>query len=90
MQLLGLPSQWLAVVDKVEAIRQVSTAYSVALENICFVGDGPEDVALLRMVGIPCSVRDGCTEAVRAAQFVTQAIGGAHAIAEIVQEIMSA
>jgi 3-deoxy-D-manno-octulosonate 8-phosphate phosphatase (KDO 8-P phosphatase) len=90
MQLLGLPIDWLAVADKVEAIRQVSARFAIAPENICYVGDGPEDVPVLRLVGIPCSVRDGSPEAVRAAQFVTQAVGGAHAIAEIVQEILSA
>jgi 3-deoxy-D-manno-octulosonate 8-phosphate phosphatase (KDO 8-P phosphatase) len=90
MLLLGLPTDWLGVAHKLEAIHEVSSAYATPMENICYVGDGPEDVPVLQAVGVPCTVRDGCPEALQVAKFVTRAMGGAHAIAEIAYEIRAA
>ena len=90
MQGLGLPTTWVGVEDKVDAFDALRASYGVPTERIAYVGDGVEDVPILRSVGVPCSVADGNPEARAAAKYVTRAGGGAHAVEELVDVILKA
>jgi 3-deoxy-D-manno-octulosonate 8-phosphate phosphatase (KDO 8-P phosphatase) len=90
MEALGLPVTWLGVTDKASAFEELVARYDVPLDRIAYVGDGREDVPVLRRVGMPCSVADGHASARGAARFVTSAKGGDHAIEEIVDRIFGA
>jgi 3-deoxy-D-manno-octulosonate 8-phosphate phosphatase (KDO 8-P phosphatase) len=90
MEGLGLPLDWLGVTDKVVALREITAAYQVSLDRVCFVGDGLEDVAVLQVVGCPCVVADAHARARTAATYVAAAKGGHRAIEEIADLIGSA
>jgi 3-deoxy-D-manno-octulosonate 8-phosphate phosphatase (KDO 8-P phosphatase) len=87
MEALGLPTTWLGVGDKIESVQEISASYQVPLSQICFVGDGLEDVPVLSVVGCPCAVADGHARARAAAIYVTEASGGHRVIEEIVNLI---
>lgn len=80
---LKLDGRWLGVTDKVGAVRQICTEYQVRPEQICFVGDGPDDAAVFGAVGLAYAVADAHPEALAAAHVTLDSRGGARAIEEI-------
>lgn len=90
MELLGLPTRWMGVTDKVAAINEVAQSFNVQHQHICYVGDGLGDCEVFKHVGLGCAVRDAHPEALRSAHYVTQARGGHHVIEEVEQLIFHA
>jgi len=87
---LGLPLDGLGVTDKVDAVESLAQRFGVALERICYVGDGAEDEAVFARVGCGCAVADAHPRARAAAAFVTRACGGERVMEEVVQHILEA
>jgi len=86
--LLGLDGRWLGVTDKLEALAQVCREYAVDPAVVCFVGDGLEDVGVLRKVGIGLAVADGHPHALAAAAMILHARGGERVFEEIELRIL--
>jgi 3-deoxy-D-manno-octulosonate 8-phosphate phosphatase (KDO 8-P phosphatase) len=80
---LGLDMRWLGVQDKITGLEQICREYNVAPERVCFVGDGFDDVPVLRRVGLGCAVADAHPAAIEAAAVVLRAKGGERVIEEI-------
>ncbi len=90
MQMLGLPSRWVGVDDKLTALQEVEGAYNVGRQQICYIGDGREDGVLFAAVGRAYCVRDGHPEAARRASHSTAAAGGCGAVEEVIDLLMQA
>jgi 3-deoxy-D-manno-octulosonate 8-phosphate phosphatase (KDO 8-P phosphatase) len=80
---LGLDARWLGVKDKLESLRQICGEYQVDRAAICFVGDGPDDAAVLTEVGLGLAVADAHPAALAAAHVVLAARGGQRAMEEV-------
>lgn len=89
MEGLKLPTQWVGVSDKNEALEQVCVEYKIATSDVCYVGDGREDVPILSRVGVGCSVANGHPAARSASAYVTKATGGNAAAEEIIEHILA-
>jgi 3-deoxy-D-manno-octulosonate 8-phosphate phosphatase (KDO 8-P phosphatase) len=90
MRGLNLPTTWLGVRDKVAAFESLRAEYEVVLERIAYVADGLEDAPILRMVGVPCAVADAHRTARAVAKYITTAVGGEHAVEEVIERIWEA
>ncbi len=90
MEALGVRLDWLGVSDKIEALGAIVHAFGVPRNRVCFVGDGIEDAAVFAKVGLGCAVADAHPKALAAAAHVTRARGGARAIEELVDQILTA
>jgi 3-deoxy-D-manno-octulosonate 8-phosphate phosphatase (KDO 8-P phosphatase) len=90
MQGLGLPCDWLGVLDKLVAFEALREKYGVAPERIAYVADGREDVPILKVVGFPIAVADAHRSALDVARYVTRAKGGDHALEEVIDLILEA
>jgi 3-deoxy-D-manno-octulosonate 8-phosphate phosphatase (KDO 8-P phosphatase) len=84
---LGLATKWLASPDKLVSLNQVSVEHNVALEHVCFVGDGREDAPIIAAVGFGVAVADAHTDAITAAVHVSSRKGGDRVLEEIVDVI---
>jgi len=80
---LGLDARWLGVRDKVASIAQITREYQVRAEEICFVGDGPDDAPVFAAIGLGYAVADAHPEAQAAAHLVLDSRGGERVIEEI-------
>lgn len=85
--LLGLDGRWLGVRDKPEALRQICREYATEARQVCFVGDGLDDVEVFGLVGVAVAVADAHPNARTAAHVVLDAKGGARAIEELEQRL---
>jgi 3-deoxy-D-manno-octulosonate 8-phosphate phosphatase (KDO 8-P phosphatase) len=89
MAMLGLDGRWLGVSDKLEALTQVCREYNVDPALVCFVGDGLDDVGVLRKVGFGLAVADAHPHALAAAVTILHARGGDRVIEEIELRIVA-
>jgi len=69
--------------DKPTLFKELLAREGVAPERVCFVGDDVTDVECLGLAGIGVTVADGVPAAKDAADHVTRAKGGDHAVREI-------
>jgi 3-deoxy-D-manno-octulosonate 8-phosphate phosphatase (KDO 8-P phosphatase) len=83
MQMLGLDTRWIAVEDKLAALREICDKFSVSPDRACFVGDGLEDASVMHAVGLGCAVHDAHVLARDAAHVVLASTGGDRVIEEI-------
>jgi len=75
-----LDGRWIGVSDKLAALREICRQYVVDETNVCFVGNGFEDVGVLRAVGVGCAVANAHPDALAAADTVLGPAGGDHVI----------
>lgn len=89
MEGLGLDMRWLGVQDKITGLDQICREYGIAPERVCFVGDGFDDVPVLRRVGLGCAVADAHPAAIEAAHLVLTSRGGHRVIEEIEHRMLT-
>lgn len=74
--------------DKVRAIKRLCEQYSIALENVAYIGDDINDKEAIKMVGYGCCPADAMPEVKAVADYVTVTKGGEGVIREIVERII--
>jgi D-sedoheptulose 7-phosphate isomerase len=75
--------------DKVAALEALSSNAAVPLSRICFVGDADRDALAFPLVGLSMAPADGSRAARRTASKVLSARGGAGAVEEAVELLLS-
>ena len=75
--------------DKVSALEALSANAAVPLSRICFVGDADRDALAFPLVGMSLSPADGSRAARRTASRVLTSKGGAGAVEEAVELLLS-
>lgn len=71
------------VQDKLAVVEELCRKYDITLQNVAYVGDDINDLALIKSVGFGCSVPNGIPEVKEAAVYVTQKAGGRGAVREV-------
>lgn len=83
--------RWLGVTDKIAALDQIRAAFGgVAAARVLHVGDGIDDAPVFAAAGIGAAVADAHPAALRAADLVCRAAGGARVIEELEQRLITA
>jgi D-sedoheptulose 7-phosphate isomerase len=75
--------------DKASALEALSANAAVPLSRICFVGDADRDALAFPLVGVSFAPADGSRAARRTASRVLNANGGAGAVEEAVEILLS-
>jgi len=73
---------------KTDLLPQILERHGVGTDEICYVGDDVVDLGMMRMVGFPTAVENGCSEVKKAASYVTKKSGGRGAVREIAELIL--
>ena len=76
--------------DKPALFKELLAREGVEPADACFMGDDVTDVECIRLAGVGVTVADGVPEAKEAADHVTRAKGGDHAVREICDLIIDA
>lgn len=76
--------------DKLATLEEILAELELDMEQACFIGDDLPDVRAIRAAGLGVAVADACDEARQAADYVTQAQGGAGAVRETIEMILKA
>jgi len=75
--------------EKLEPFRQLVESWSLDPEQVCYVGDDSADVPPMRASGFAVAVANAVPEVKQHARYVTTARGGAGAVREVVDYLLS-
>lgn len=75
-------------IDKANALRKISQSMDIPLDQIAAIGDGPNDVEMLKTAGLSFAVANAVEEVKRNSTFVTKAPHG-KGVSEAIDEILS-
>lgn len=76
--------------DKVARLEELAVKFGLALEEICYIGDDLNDLAVMLRVGLACAVANAAVEVKAAAHYVTTREGGQGAVREVVELVLKA
>lgn len=78
------------VMDKVKFLHQLIAKHGVTCDEVGYVGDDLNDLAVLDRVGLACAVGNAVTEVKAAAHYVAACAGGQGAVREIIEMVLKA
>ncbi len=87
---LGITEVYQHSHNKILAYKELLAKFSVADQEVAYIGDDVVDIPLFKKVGLPIAVADAVNEAKEAALLVTKAEGGRGAVREICDLILKA
>jgi 3-deoxy-D-manno-octulosonate 8-phosphate phosphatase (KDO 8-P phosphatase) len=73
---------------KTRVLEKILKKYKINKEELCFVADDIVDLGLMRQVGLPIAVANGCMEIKKAATYITSREGGKGAVREVAELIL--
>jgi len=76
--------------DKLTALQELQASHSMAFEEIAYIGDDLPDLAVIRRVGLGITPANGRPHIAAHAALQTQAAGGAGAVREIADLLLTA
>lgn len=77
------------VKNKLEMIKQLADKYHITLEEVAYVGDDINDIAVLEKVGFSCTVNNASENIKEKAKYVSKRNGGEGAVREIIDMILA-
>lgn len=86
---LGLTPVLLGRDAKLPALEEVLAELSLTPEQACAIGDDLPDLPVLRRCGVRVAVADACAEVRGVADYTTTAVGGAGAVREAIEWLLT-
>lgn len=85
---LKVEEVYIGVKDKLRVIKELAQKYSLSLDEIAYIGDDINDLALLREVGLSFAPSDAVSEVKQLVHQVLSRRGGEGAVREAVEFIL--
>lgn len=76
--------------DKSAHLQELAAKYQLSYEEIGYVGDDLNDLAVLRQVGLACAVTNAVPEVKAIAHYISSREGGRGAVREIIELVLKA
>lgn len=74
--------------NKIVSLEKILNKYKISLNEIAYIGDDINDLGVLSIVGLPCTVFNAAPEVKERAKLVSEKHGGKGAVREIVEYIL--
>lgn len=85
---LGIEDVFLGIEDKISTLKQVISKYTLAVENILYMGDDVPDVAAMKLCGIASCPADAATEIKEISIYVSDKKGGEGCVRDVIEQTM--
>ncbi len=79
---------YIGIKDKLSVINEICDKFHLSYEEIAYIGDDINDVDVLKVVCLPCSVENGTQSAKQEAMYITHTKGGDGAVREVAEMIL--
>ena len=83
------PDVYINVEDKLELTKKLAAKHDIKMDEICYIGDDVNDIAVLQNVGFPVSVANAAANVMSVAKYITKTEGGKGAVREVCDLILS-
>lgn len=87
---LGVSAIRQGSMDKTAHLEELVGQYKLSYEEIAYVGDDLNDLAVMKQVGLACAVANAVPEVKAAAHYVASREGGRGAVREIIELVLKA
>ena len=87
---LGVEDIYMGCSVKIKTYDEFLSKYSLADEEIVYVGDDIPDYEVMQRVGCACCPADACNDIKRISRYVCDAEGGHGCAREIIEQILRA
>lgn len=87
---LGIPHVFTGVKDKLAVVTSLCSCLGLTLDQVAYVGDDVNDLAVMQAVGCPVAVADAMPENRAGALYVTTLPGGQGAVRELCTLLLQA
>lgn len=86
---LKMEDVFLGVQDKVPCVENLLSKYALKFENLAYIGDDLNDLAVIEKAGFSACPADACWQIKRRVDYVCQEKGGEGAVREFCDMLMS-
>ena len=86
---LGISCVWQSVRDKLGLFKKILKEFHLGAEEVAFMGDDLNDLALLKETGFSAATGDATREVQEAVDYVTKRDGGKGAVREFIDLIQA-
>ncbi|MBF6608305.1 MAG: HAD-IIIA family hydrolase [Flavobacterium sp.] len=85
---LGITDIHLAAPNKVETFTEYTELYSIAADQVLYMGDDIPDYHVMKLVGLPCCPQDSAPEIKGISKYVSHKNGGRGAVRDVIEQVM--
>lgn len=88
LQKLGIREVLTAVTDKRSALKNYIDEFSLAREQVLYMGDDIPDIAPMEIAGLACSPADAVPEIHQASAYISPKKGGDGCVRDVIEKVM--
>jgi len=85
---LGINEVQMSVMDKKEFVYGYITKNNLNWEEVLYMADDLPDLALMKMVGLPCCPADAVPEILELSKYISPANGGYGCVRDVIQKVL--
>ncbi len=85
---LKITDVYQGAMDKITAFEELLVKYSLRPDQVAYVGDDLNDLAVMSRVGLACAVANATADVKQRAHFITSREGGRGAVREVIELIL--
>lgn len=85
---LGVTDIYLGAHHKIMALEEYCDIYSIALENILYMGDDIPDLPVMNEVGLPTCPQDAVSEVKEASKYISHMDGGKGCVRDVIEQVL--
>ena len=86
---MNVDELYMGITDKLSVIEKLSKKYNIPLDEIAYIGDDINDLAVIKAVGLGCCPADAMPQIKSAAKYAANARGGEGVIREVAELILA-
>lgn len=87
---LGIKEVYQGIKDKITFVTPIILKKSITMEDVAYIGDDINDLAIMKNVAFPACPSDASIEVKKISKFVSSFAGGEGAVREIIEHILQA
>jgi 3-deoxy-D-manno-octulosonate 8-phosphate phosphatase (KDO 8-P phosphatase) len=85
---LGLEEVQMSIIDKKEFVSDFITKNNLNWEEVLYMADDLPDLALMKMVGLPCCPADAVPEILELSKYISPVNGGYGCVRDVIQKVL--
>lgn len=87
---LGVQHVYMRIKDKTEKLRELQVLTGISPSEMLYVGDDVPDLAIMRLVGLPCCPIDAVPEVKEVAKYISPLAGGYGVVRDVIEQTLRA
>ena len=88
LQKLGIGDVYMSVLDKKKFVEEYRAKNNLQWDEILYMADDLPDLALMKMVGLPCCPADAVPEILELSKYISPVNGGSGCVRDVIEKVL--